>query len=181
MIYPFAEKTPLINKSAFIAENATVLGDVIIGDESSVWYSTVVRGDVHSIRIGAQTNIQDLSMIHVTGGKFATTIGDRVTIGHRVIVHGATLMDDAFVGMGALILDGAVVEPFGFVAAGALIPPGFVVKSGELAIGSPAKLLRPIREDERAMMIRTWKNYVANAKLHSRLEPVTRSTAIGSK
>jgi len=172
VIYPFAEKTPLIDKSVFIAENATVLGDVTIGDESSIWYGTVVRGDVHSIRIGAQTNIQDLSMIHVTGGKFATAIGNRVTIGHRVIVHGATLMDDAFVGMGALILDGAVVEPFGFVAAGALIPPGFVVKSGELAIGSPAKLLRPIREDERAMMVRTWKNYVTNAKLHSRLERV---------
>ncbi|MBS0619218.1 MAG: gamma carbonic anhydrase family protein [Spirochaetes bacterium] len=172
MIYSFAEKTPLISKSGFIAENATVLGDVTIGDESSIWYGTVVRGDVHSIRIGAQTNIQDLSMIHVTGGKFATAIGDRVTIGHRVIVHGATLMDDAFVGMGAIILDGAIVEPFGFVAAGALIPPGFVVKSGELAIGSPAKLLRPIREDERAMMVRTWKNYVAHAKLHSRLTRV---------
>lgn len=149
-----------------MAPGADVVGDVTLGDESSLWYGCVVRGDVHTVRIGAQTNIQDLSVIHVTGGKFATQIGDRVTIGHRVLVHGATLMDDAFVGMGAMLLDGVTVEPFGFVAAGALVPPGFTVKGGWLALGSPAKLVREIRGEEREMMARTWKNYVANARLH---------------
>ncbi|MBX3721376.1 MAG: gamma carbonic anhydrase family protein [Turneriella sp.] len=166
MIYSLGDKKPLLGSGVFIAGNAQVMGDVAIGENSSVWYGCVVRGDVHSIRIGRDTNIQDLSMVHVTGGKFATAIGDRVTIGHRVLVHGATLMDDAFVGMGATILDGATVEPFGFVAAGALVPPGFVVKGGWLALGSPARLVREIKPEEREMMIRTWKNYITNAALH---------------
>lgn len=166
MIYSLGDKRPEIAETAFVAPGSDVMGDVTIGAASSVWYGCVLRGDVHSIRIGASTNIQDLSVVHVTGGKFATTIGDRVTIGHRVLVHGATLMDDAFIGMGALLLDGVTVEPFGFVAAGALVPPGFIVKSGWLALGSPAKLVREIKDDERAMMERTWKNYVANAERH---------------
>ncbi len=166
MLYSLGEKTPQIAASAWIAPGADVLGDVTLGVESSVWYGCVVRGDVHSIRIGAQTNIQDLSVVHVTGGKFATSIGDRITIGHRVLIHGATLMDDSFIGMGATLLDNATVEPFGFVAAGALVPPGFTVKSGWLALGSPAKLVREIKDEEREMMIRTWKNYITNAALH---------------
>lgn len=166
MIYSLGDKKPGIGAGVFVAQTAQVIGDVVVGDNSSVWYGSVVRGDVHSIRIGRDSNIQDLSVIHVTGGKFATSIGDRVTIGHRVLVHGATLLDDAFVGMGATILDGATIEPFGFVAAGALVPPGFVVKGGWLALGSPAKLVREIRPEEREMMLRTWKNYVVNAALH---------------
>jgi carbonic anhydrase/acetyltransferase-like protein (isoleucine patch superfamily) len=174
MIYALGDKKPEIAENTFIAPGSDVIGNVTIGRDSSIWYGCVLRGDVHSIRIGSATNIQDLSVIHVTGGKFATTIGDRVTIGHRVIVHGATLMDDAFIGMGALLLDDVRVEPYGFVAAGALVPPGFVVKSGWLAIGSPAKLLREIKDEERAMMERTWKNYVANAALHKRdLKPIS--------
>ncbi len=164
MIYALGTKTPQVSRNAWVAPNATIVADVTLGDESSVWFGSIVRGDVHSVRIGAQTNIQDLSVVHVTGGKFPTTIGDRVTVGHRVIIHGATIMDDAFIGMGATILDGALVEPFGFVAAGALVPPGFVVKSGFLAIGSPAKILREVRIEEKEMMQRTWKNYVVNAK-----------------
>lgn len=166
MLLEFDGTKPALGRNTFVAQNATVVGDVVLGDECSVWYGCVVRGDVHAIRIGNQTNIQDLSVVHVTGGKFATTIGSRVTVGHRVLVHGATLMDDAFIGMGAIILDGAVVEPFGFVAAGALVPPGFVVKSGMLALGSPAKLVRPIKEEEKAMILRTAQNYVRNGALH---------------
>lgn len=166
MLYSLADKIPQIAVNSWIAPSADVMGDVTLGAESSVWYGCLVRGDVHKITIGAQTNIQDLSVIHVTGGKFATTIGDRVTIGHRVLVHGATLMDDSFVGMGATLLDNVTVEPFGFVAAGALVPPGFTVKSGWLALGSPAKLVREIKPEEREMMIRTWKNYIVNAALH---------------
>ncbi|MBN8222778.1 MAG: gamma carbonic anhydrase family protein, partial [Spirochaetes bacterium] len=111
MLYSLGDKVPRIASDAWIAPGADVIGDVTLGAESSVWYGSIVRGDVHSIRIGKQTNIQDLSVIHVTGGKFATTIGDRVTIGHRVLVHGATLMDDSFVGMGATLLDNVTVEP----------------------------------------------------------------------
>lgn len=173
MIYSLGDKKPNLAANVFVAPGSDIIGNVSIGTDSSIWYGCVLRGDVHSIRIGAATNIQDLSVVHVTGGKFPTTVGDRVTIGHRVIVHGATLMDDAFIGMGALLLDDVTVEPFGFVAAGALVPPGFVVKSGWLALGSPAKLVREIKDEERAMMERTWKNYVANAALHRQdLKPI---------
>lgn len=166
MIYSLGEVKPEIAANVFVAPGSNVIGDVKIGADSSIWYGCVLRGDVHSIRVGSATNIQDLSVVHVTGGKYPTLIGDRVTIGHRVIVHGATLMDDAFIGMGAILLDNVTVEPFGFVAAGALVPPGFVVKSGWLAVGSPAKLVREIKSEERAMMERTWKNYVSNAARH---------------
>lgn len=166
MIYSLDDVSPMVGVDVFIASSAEVIGDVHVGAESSIWYGCVVRGDVHSIRIGSQTNIQDLTMVHVTGGKFSTTIGDRVTIGHRVLIHGASIHNDAFIGMGALLLDGVTVEPFGFVAAGALVPPGFTVKSGWLALGSPAKLLREIGPEEREMMLRTWKAYIVNGRLH---------------
>jgi len=166
MILSFKDISPRIDDSAYVAPGAVVLGDVEIGARSSIWYGCVVRGDVHSIRIGHDTNIQDSSVVHVTGGKFSTTIGNRVTIGHRVLLHGCTLQDDSFIGMGATLLDGVVVEPLGFVAAGALVPPGFVVKSGWLALGSPAKLVREIRDEERAMIERTWRGYVTNAEVH---------------
>ncbi|MCX7632405.1 MAG: gamma carbonic anhydrase family protein [Turneriella sp.] len=166
MVFALRNKTPQIAPTAWLAPSATVIGDVTIGEHSSLWYGVVLRGDVHSIRVGDYTNIQDGTIVHVTGGKFATSIGNRVTIGHRVLVHGATLHDDAFVGMAATLLDGAVVEPFGFVAAGALVPPGMVVRSGWLALGTPAKLVREIREEERKMMETTWQRYVENAALH---------------
>jgi len=168
MVYALAEKEPVIAESAWIAPNATVIADCHIGERSSVWYGCILRGDVHSIRVGTDTNIQDATVIHVTGGKFATTIGDRVTIGHRVLVHGATLHDDCFIGMGATLLDGVVVEPLGFVAAGALIPPGMVVKSGWLAMGSPAKLVREITPAEHEMMLAIWPRYVEHASRHRR-------------
>ncbi|MFO1527211.1 MAG: gamma carbonic anhydrase family protein [Turneriella sp.] len=166
MLYTLGELRPVTGADAYIAPSATIIGDVTLGEKSSVWYGCILRGDVHSIRVGDETNIQDASVIHVTGGKFATTIGSRVTIGHRVLIHGATIMDDGFIGMGATLLDGVTVEPYGFVAAGALVPPGFTVKSGWLALGSPAKLVREIRSEEREMMVRTWQNYVKNAALH---------------
>lgn len=166
MVYALGEQSPDVAASAWVAPSATVIGDVTLGERSSVWYGCILRGDVHSIRIGADTNIQDATVIHVTGGKFATKIGDRVTVGHRVLVHGATLLDDSFIGMGAVLLDGVIVEPFGFVAAGALVPPGMVVKSGWLAVGSPAKLVRETRPDEREMMLAIWQRYVENAARH---------------
>lgn len=166
MVYQLSKKTPQIAASAWIAPQAVVVGDVTIGERSSIWYGCVLRGDVHSIRIGADTNIQDGCVIHVTAGKHATTLGDRITVGHRVLIHGATLHDDCFIGMAATILDGAVVEPFAFVGAGALVTPGMVVKSGWLALGSPAKLVREIKAEERTMMLAIWPRYVENARLH---------------
>jgi len=174
MIYSLGSLNPAIASDAYVAESAEVIGDVTLGKESSVWYGSVVRGDVHSIRIGEQTNIQDLSVVHVTGGKYPTMIGDRVTIGHRVLIHGATIHDDAFIGMGAILLDQVVVEPFGFVAAGALVTPGTTVKAGWMAIGSPARLVREIRSEEREMMVRTWQGYVTNARHHrENLKPMS--------
>ena len=166
MIYSLGSLNPVIAADAYVAQSAEVIGDVKLGDESSVWYGCVVRGDVHSIRIGRQTNIQDLSVVHVTGGKYPTVIGDRVTIGHRVLIHGATIQDDAFIGMGAILLDQVTVESFGFVAAGALVTPGTTIKSGWMAIGSPARLVREIRGEEREMMVRTWQGYVTNSRNH---------------
>ncbi|CAA7620819.1 Protein YrdA [Candidatus Terasakiella magnetica] len=139
---------PTIDGSAFIAPTATVIGDVVIGEGTSVWFNCVIRGDVHEIRIGARTNIQDGTIVHVTGGKLGTYIGSDITIGHGAILHACTLEDGCFVGMGAVVLDGAVVESGGMVAAGAVVTPGKRVKKGELWGGNPAKLLRPLSQAE---------------------------------
>lgn len=148
LILPWQGVTPRIEPSAFIAPNATVIGDTVIGAESSIWFGTVVRGDVHEIRIGARTNIQDNSVVHVTGGKFGTYIGSDITIGHRAVIHAATLEDGCFIGMGAVVMDGAVVESRAMVAAGAMVTPGKRVKSGELWAGSPAKFLRKLSQED---------------------------------
>ena len=147
-ILPFQGVMPIIAEDAFIAPNATVIGHVTIGSQSSVWFNTVIRGDVMSIRVGDRTNLQDGTIVHVTGGMFDTVIGSDVLIGHRAIIHGATLEDGCFIGMGATILDGAVVETGAMVAAGAMVTPGKRVKRGELWAGSPAKLFREIGDAE---------------------------------
>ena len=147
-ILPYEGVMPTIARDAFIAPNATVVGNVTIGSQSSIWFNTVIRGDVMHIRIGDRTNLQDGTIVHVTGGMFDTVIGSDVLIGHRAIVHGATLEDGCFVGMAATILDGAVVETGALVAAGAMVTPGKRVKRGELWAGSPAKFFRKIDETE---------------------------------
>ncbi|VBB68922.1 carbonic anhydrase, family 3 [invertebrate metagenome] len=139
---------PHIHGSAFVAPTATVIGNTTIGQDSSIWFGTVVRGDVHEIRIGARTNIQDNSVVHVTGGKYGTYIGSDITIGHRAIIHACTLEDGCFIGMGAVVMDGAVVESCAMVAANAMITPGKRVKAGELWAGSPARSLRPLSAEE---------------------------------
>ena len=148
MLFPYRDVYPKISNDVFIAPNSAVIGDVVIGSESSVWFGTVIRGDVMPIRIGERTNLQDGTIVHVTGGEYEVFIGDDVLIGHRAIIHGATLKDKCFVGMAATVLDGAVVETGGIVAAGALVTPGKVVKEGELWAGSPAKLFRTVSEQE---------------------------------
>lgn len=160
ILRPYGGKTPLIGSRVFVAENAAVIGDVTIGDDSSIWYSTTIRGDVDRIRIGARTNVQDNCAIHVTGGAFTTTIGDEVTIGHGAIVHGCTIHRGALIGMGARVLDGAVIGESALVGAGALVPEGMKVPPRVLVVGVPARVRRPLTEEEVARLEESWRHYV---------------------
>jgi len=164
LLRPYKGVVPKLGKDVFIAETAVLIGDVVIGDESNIWYGTVLRGDVHEIRVGARTNIQDGAIVHVTSGKFGTYIGSDVTIGHAAILHACTLGDVSFVGMGATVMDGAVVEDGAMVAAGALVTPGKRVKSGELWAGSPAKLMRNLSDYDLEAFKLSALHYVALSK-----------------
>ncbi len=148
LILPFNGKQPVIAPDAFIAPNATVIGDVQIGADASIWFNTVLRGDVFHIRIGARTNIQDGSVVHVTTDRFPTIIGDDVLVGHMVLLHGCTVESNSFVGMGAIVMDEAVIEGGGMLAAGALLTPGKRVRKGQLWGGRPAKFLRDLTPEE---------------------------------
>lgn len=153
-------KTPKIPASAWIAPSADVLGDVTLGEHVSIWFSTVVRGDVHWIRIGDYTNVQDGSVLHVTNGKFPLTIGAKVTIGHKALLHGCTVGNNCLIGMGAILLDGVEVGAGSVVAAGALLPPGKKYPPGSLILGAPAKAVRQLSPAEQEDLIETgWKNY----------------------
>ena len=156
---PFQGTWPLVERGAYVFHGAQVVGDVHVGEGASIWNNCVVRGDVHSIRIGARTNIQDGTVIHVSGGTHSTTIGDDVLVGHNCLIHGCTLEDGSFVGMGAVVLDGVVVESGAMVAAGALVTPGKRVPSGELWGGSPAKCLRKLTEEQQANLTSGAKHY----------------------
>ncbi|MBU45016.1 MAG: gamma carbonic anhydrase family protein [Spirochaetaceae bacterium] len=158
-IYKYQDKTPELGTPCFVAEDARVIGDVRIGNGSSVWWGSTIRGDVHHIRIGEYTNIQDMCMIHVTGGKFPTVIGNHCTLGHNVTIHGAFLHDHAFVGIGSTVMDGCEIEPFGFLAAGSMLTPGKKIPSGMLFMGSPARPVREITDQEREMILKTAEKY----------------------
>ncbi|MBN2751768.1 MAG: gamma carbonic anhydrase family protein [Rhodospirillaceae bacterium] len=147
IILPYKGVSPEIHGSVFVAPGASVLGDVVIGEDSNIWFSCVLRGDVDVIRIGKRSNIQDGTMVHLSRNA-PTIIGDDVTVGHGAILHGCTLEDRAFVGMGATVLDGAVVEKAGMLGAGALLTQGKRVPSGQLWAGSPARFLRNLTEEE---------------------------------
>lgn len=173
IILPFKNVYPKISDKAFIAPGATIIGDVEIGDYSSVWPGVVIRGDVNFIRIGQRTNIQDGTVIHVTrhsiageGDNGATIIGDNITIGHNAMLHGCVLEDACFVGMSSTIIDGAVVETGGMVAAGAVVTPNKIVASGELWAGNPAKKMRDMRDPEKAFIMKSAQNYVNDMKDH---------------
>jgi gamma-carbonic anhydrase len=164
VIKPYDGITPKIAPDAFIAETAVVIGDVEIGAEASIWYGCVLRGDSNRIKIGARTNIQDGTIIHVNHEREGaagtkTTIGSDVTVGHMALLHACTLEDGSFVGMKACVMDGVVVETGAMVAAGALVTPGKRVKRGELWAGSPAKLMRPLSEKEIAYFAYSAQHY----------------------
>ncbi len=164
MIFRHGDVTPTLGARVYVAESASVIGDVVIGEDSSIWFSTVLRGDVFPIRIGARTNIQDGSVVHVTGGSASTTIGDDVTVGHMVLLHGCTVGDRVLVGMGSVVLDGAVIESDAMLAAGSLLPPGSRVPSGTLAMGRPAKVVRQLTDADRERIREASSLYVDYAK-----------------
>ncbi len=149
-LYRFEGVAPKVAPDAFIAATAAVIGDVVIGERSSVWFHCVVRGDTHFIRVGARTNIQDGTIVHVATGRFPCLIGDDVSIGHAAIVHACTLENWAFVGMGATVLDGAVIEEGGMLGAGGLLAPGKRIGRNELWVGQPARKVRVMSREERA-------------------------------
>ncbi len=170
LISPYGDHAPKLGNNVFVAHGAVVIGHAEIGDDSSIWYGAVVRADVGLIRIGKRTNIQDLSLVHITdedGGKPADTIiGDDVTIGHKAIIHGCTIHDRVLIGMGAIILDGAVIESDCLIGAGSLVPPGKTIPSGTLALGSPAKVVRELTEADREQLRRSAAHYVKVAAQH---------------
>ena len=156
--------TPIIAADAFIAPTAAVIGDVVIGSESGIWFHCLVRGDMNKIRIGARTNIQDGTVIHVDSGESSTHIGDDVTVGHNAVIHACVLKNRAFVGISATVLDGALIEEGGMLAAGGLLTPGKRIGPNELWVGSPAKLLRVMSDEERKKFDRNAEVYRALAK-----------------
>ncbi|MBE7438317.1 MAG: gamma carbonic anhydrase family protein [Spirochaetales bacterium] len=160
MIYRVMDKSPQIGEGVFIAPDASVMGDVVIGPETSIWFGCVVRGDVHHIRLGERCNIQDLSLLHVTGGRFPLLMEDCVSVGHRALLHGCTLRRWSFVGMGAIVMDDAELGEWAMLAAGSLLPPGKKIPPRMLAMGSPARVVREITEEEEAMFRRTIDRYV---------------------
>lgn len=148
LIEDFMGLSPQISNTAFIAASAVVSGAVRIGDDCSIWHNVTLRGDANYITIGAGTNIQDNSVVHIDSAIYPTIIGAHVTIGHSAIIHACTLGDYSFVGMGAIVMDGAIIEPHAMVAAGAMVTPGKRVPSGELWAGRPAKKMRDLSDDE---------------------------------
>jgi gamma-carbonic anhydrase len=158
--------TPAIDADAFVAPGARVIGDVEIGPGASIWYNVVVRGDVNRIRIGARTNIQDGSVVHVSRGTFPTIIGEDVLIGHLALVHGCVLHDRAFVGFGAIVMDGCVIESDGMLAAGAMLTPGRRIPAGQLWSGRPAKYMRDLTAEDIARNQAGVAAYVGEGRRH---------------
>jgi carbonic anhydrase/acetyltransferase-like protein (isoleucine patch superfamily) len=166
MIRPFRGVQPQIHPTAFIEESAQIIGDVQLGEESSVWFNAVVRGDVFYIRIGNRTNIQDGTVIHVSNGTHATVLEDEVTVGHNVTLHGCHIERGCLIGMGSIVMDDVRIGAQSIVAAGALVSPGTKVPPRSLVIGVPAKVRRPLTDEEVASLDRYWQNYVEYTKVY---------------
>ncbi|MCA9589527.1 MAG: gamma carbonic anhydrase family protein [Myxococcales bacterium] len=162
-LYVLRGARPVLGRDVYVAPNAVVIGDVYLGDHASVWFGVTLRGDVERIRIGARTNIQDGSVVHVTEGVASTTVGDDVTVGHMALVHGCTVGDRVLVGMGSVVLDGAVIEDDCLIAAGALVPPGMRVPARSVVMGRPGKIVRQVTDADLAMIRGAGEHYVARA------------------
>ena len=159
MLRAFRGRRPVVHATAFVDDRAQVIGDVEIGAESSVWMQVVIRGDVNAIRIGRRTNVQDGTVVHVQRGTHATTIGDEVTIGHGVMLHGCTLANRVLVGIGAIVLNGAQIGEDSILAAGSLVTEGTVIAPRSLVMGSPAKVRRPLTDEEVRSVLTYAENY----------------------
>ena len=166
MIKTFQNLTPRIHETAFIADNAIVVGDVEIGAESSIWYGSILRGDVNFIRIGARTNIQDMTMIHVSRHDLPTVVEEDVTIGHRVTLHGCFVGQGALIGIGATLLDGVSVGANSLVAAGSLITPNTQIPERSFVLGAPARVKRELTDDEIEKIHENCRNYVSLSKIY---------------
>jgi carbonic anhydrase/acetyltransferase-like protein (isoleucine patch superfamily) len=160
MIYSFKKYIPILGKNVFIAPSADVIGNVTLGDNCSVWFNVTIRGDVHYIKIGDETNIQDNSILHVTNGKFPLNIGNRVTVAHGVALHGCTIHDQTLVGMGAIVLDNVEVGKKSIVAAGSLLREGKKFPDASLIAGSPAKVIRSLKNEEIEKNLQYARNYI---------------------
>jgi carbonic anhydrase/acetyltransferase-like protein (isoleucine patch superfamily) len=160
MIKKFRGKLPIIPGSCYISESVDLIGDVTLGENVSLWFGTVVRGDMHHITIGARSNIQDNSVIHVTTDISPTRIGDEVTVGHNAIIHGATIEDRCLIGMGSIIMDDVVVGEGSIVGAGAVVPPNMIIPPRSLVVGLPAKIVRQTTDEELEMIIERAQHYI---------------------
>ena len=169
MIYTYKDKSPIIHPSAFIADFVTITGDVTSGAETSIWFNTVIRGDVNKTIIGERVSIQDLSCLHQSPA-YPLIIEDEVTIGHQVTLHSCTIKKRALVGMGSIILDGAEIGEGAFIGAGSLVPPGKVIPPNMLAMGRPAKVVREITAEDRADMDRIIREYVEKGQYYKSLQ-----------
>ena len=168
MIKDYLGKLPSVHGAAWVADEAVVIGDVTIAEDASIWFQTVVRGDVSYIRIGRRTNVQDHCTIHVTRDAGPTILHDDITVGHRAVLHGCEVMSGALIGIGAIVLDNAVVEEGALVGAMNLVTPGMRVPAGQLVMGQPARVVRPVEEAERLWMAETVTNYVGYARDYAR-------------
>jgi carbonic anhydrase/acetyltransferase-like protein (isoleucine patch superfamily) len=166
MIKSFAGKHPKIHDTAFVTEDAFVIGDVEVGEEASIWYGSVVRGDVNHIRIGDRTNIQDACVIHVNSKDQPTILEHEITVGHRVTLHGCYVETGCLIGIGSILLDGVRIGRNSLVAAGSLLTPNTVIPPESLVLGSPAKVKRQLTPDELAGLTRSWQNYVELSRLY---------------
>ena len=172
MIYPYEGSTPELGKDVFVAPGSHVIGRVFIGARSSIWYGCVLRGDVGAIHIGEDTNIQDLSMVHVTSGLQDTFIGNRVTVGHRAILHGCTVEDECLIGMGAIILDGATIGEGSLVGANALVTANTQIPPNSLVLGSPGKVIKELDAKARKRFLESAEHYVDTASKHAKVRPL---------
>jgi carbonic anhydrase/acetyltransferase-like protein (isoleucine patch superfamily) len=172
IVRSYEGRVPRIDSSAWLAPGCVVVGDVEIAAECSIWYGVVVRGDVHHIRIGARSNIQDQSVVHVTMGRFAALIGEEVTVGHRAVVHGCRVGDGALIGIGAVVLDGAEVGEGALVGAGAVVTPETIIPARTLALGIPARPVRELEDEERRLQRERTLAYVETARRHALAGPV---------
>ncbi len=160
IILPVKNISPKLGNDCFIAPNATLVGDVVMGNNCSVWFNAVIRGDVNAITIGNETNIQDGVVIHATYLKAATHIGNRVSVGHNAIVHGCTVKDNVLIGMAAIVMDNAVVNEYCIIAAGSVVLENTICESGYIYAGTPAKRIKPITEEQRALLNQLPDNYI---------------------